>query len=90
MILTVESHAPVCTKHRWCKSSYLYIHHSLVVFPLLLIFLLFEDRSCVLALVGPGVNMHYTYCTSKNAITPGVQKPPAIISNLASRLVTVD
>ena len=47
--------------HQWCKSSHLYIHHSLVVFPLLLVFLLFEDRSCVLALVGPVVNMRYTY-----------------------------
>ena len=28
--------------------------------------------------------------TSKNAVTPGVQKPPAFISNLASRLLTVD
>ena len=33
----------------------------MVVFPLLLIFLLFKDRVCVLALVGPGVNMRYTY-----------------------------
>ena len=54
-------HAPVCTKHQWCKSSHLYICHSLVVFPLLLVFLLFEDRSCVFALVGPGGNMRYTY-----------------------------
>ena len=42
-------------------STSAYIHHSLVVFPLLLVFLLSEDRSCVLALVGPGVNMRYTY-----------------------------
>ncbi|PFX13381.1 RNA-directed DNA polymerase from mobile element jockey [Stylophora pistillata] len=28
--------------------------------------------------------------TSKFAVTPGVQKPPAFMSNLASRLVTVD
>lgn len=37
------------------------ICHSLVVFPLLLVFLLFEDRSCVFALVGPWGNMRYTY-----------------------------
>ena len=36
-VLTVESHAPLCTKHQWCKSSHLYIHHSLIVFPLLII-----------------------------------------------------
>ena len=28
--------------------------------------------------------------TSKSAVTPGVQKPPAFISSLASRLITVD
>lgn len=59
--MTFESHALVCTKHQWCKSSHLYIHHSLVVFPLLLVVLLFEDRSCVLTLVGPGVYMRYMY-----------------------------
>ena len=57
--MTIESHALVCTRHPWCKSSHLYIHHSLVVFSLLLVFLLFEDPSCVLALVGQGVNMRY-------------------------------
>ena len=60
-VLTVESNALVCTKHQWCKSSHLYIHDSLVLFPLLLVFLPFEVRSCVLSLVGPGVNVRYTY-----------------------------
>ena len=54
-------HAPVCTEHQWCKSSHICICHSLVVFPLLLVFLLFEDRSCVFALVGQAGNMRYTY-----------------------------
>ena len=52
---------PVCTKHQWCKSSHLNIHHSLFVFSILLVFLLFEDRCNGLALVRPGVNMRYTY-----------------------------
>ena len=88
-VCSVEDHAHVCTKHQQCKGFHFYIHHSLVVFPLLLVFLFFEDRSCVLALVGPGVNMCCAR-TSKNAVTPGVQKPPAFISSLASRLVTVE
>ena len=35
--------------------------NSLVVYPLLLVFLLFEERSCVFAPFGPGINMRYAY-----------------------------
>ena len=41
--------------------SHLNIHQSLIVFSLLLVFLLSDDRCIGLALFRPGLNMRYTY-----------------------------
>ena len=46
---------------QWCKSSHFNIHHSLIVFSLLFLFLLSENRCSGLALVGPEVYMRYTH-----------------------------
>ena len=59
------------------------------------LYFLFFSFSCSLKIVAvclPWMDRELTCVTrtSKNAVTPGVQKPPAFISSLASRLVTVD
>ena len=59
------------------------------------LYFLFFSFSCSLKIVDvylPWLDRELTCVTrtSKKAVTPGVQKPPAFISSLASRLVTVD
>ena len=59
------------------------------------LYFLFFSFSCSLKIVAvylPWLDRELTCVTrtSKNAVTPGVQKPPAFVSSLVSRLVTVD
>ena len=59
------------------------------------LYFLFFSFSCYLKIVAvwsPWLDREVTCVTrtSKNAVTPVIQKPPAFISSLASRLTTVD